>query len=116
MSDLEDRPAVVIDPAMCSGEPCIAGRRLPVYLVAETVWWHGVDEGIACFDVTREQLLVACWYAAVLPVLIWGRGGVLKAQPNPWPKRWRDWADASHQALWSGKYDEVEDPPLKGSP
>lgn len=30
--------AVTFDPAICSGEPCVAGSRVPVYMIVDAVW------------------------------------------------------------------------------
>lgn len=115
--DLEDRllnrAEVIVNPAIQSGEPCVGGHRISVENVVGTVWWYGVAEAEFSYDLPRPQILVACWYAAVLPVRIWGRGGVLKAQRNPWPPRWRDWADAAHPLLWKSEYDKIPDPPQR---
>lgn len=106
-----ERPSVVIDPAMLSGTPCISGRRIPVYMVADMVWHNGVDEAMHMWALSREEVLVACWYAASIgTVHIWGNKG-LKRQPTPWPRRWGAWADDEHGNFWRQDYDQITDPP-----
>ncbi len=104
--------AVHIDPAILSGTPCIS--RVPVYMIVEMVWRHGVDEAERTWSLSRGQILNACWYAAVTNVLhVWrGRGSLgVRTRRAPWQKRWLGWAEEVHPALWSRKYDAVPDPP-----
>ncbi len=117
--------AVHIDPAILSGTPCIS--RVPVYMIVEMVWHHGVDEAMWTWDLSRGQILNACWYAAVTNVLhVWtgptvsdmnvsGRGRRLgvRTRRAPWQKRWGGWAEEVHGALWLQDYDAVPDPPGK---
>lgn len=116
---MSDSPQVTVNPAMCSGEPCIMGRRIPVYMVADMVWHWGVDEAIKMWDLTRGEVLVACWYAAVVNVTtLYARGGLARRKrPEPWRGRWIDWAEQVSGDLWRAStvdYDTLPDPPGKG--
>lgn len=107
----QGHPFVAIDPAMRSGQPTINGTRLPVDAVAGMVWAEGVDVAVEEYDLTRADVLVACWYAGS-----YGLPGRRKAlfPVRLWVKRWGAWADSVHQALWSVTtvdYEAIPDPP-----
>lgn len=117
-----DRPSVSIDPAVLSGTPCLFGKRLPVYLVADMAWGDGVWAAMSTWGLTRPQVLVACWFAGTYGVLdLWEapeEDNVLSPRKyrhdlveRDWLGRWRTWAQESAGALWSSDYDAVADPP-----
>lgn len=115
---LPDRvtPFVSVNPAMRWGQPCVNGTRLPVDAVAGMVWAEGVDVAADQYDLTRADVLVACWYAGTygLP----GRRESL-FPVRQWPKRWGAWADSVAGALWKVTevdYDAVPDPPRAALP
>jgi len=92
------RPFIAIDPAMRSGEPTINHTRLPVdavlgVLAAGESIEHAMDD----YDVTRADILVACWYE--------GTYGSRKRR-----RQLGAWAKEAHGLLWNGKFDEVTDP------
>jgi uncharacterized protein (DUF433 family) len=92
------RPFVAVDPAMRFGRPTVNNTRLSVEAATEHVWAGGsVGEVAEEFDVTRQDVLVACWYA--------GKYGT-----KAWRRRWGKWADVVHDELWHSRYD-VPDPP-----
>jgi uncharacterized protein (DUF433 family) len=102
---------IAIDPAMRFGQPTINHTQLPVEAVAEIVWVEGVDVAAEEYDLTRADVLVACWAAGT-----YGLPGRRKAlfPVRLWVKRWGVWADEVHQALWSVAsvdYEAVPDPP-----
>lgn len=103
---------VWIDPARKSGEPCVGGTRVPVEMVADIVWAHGVDEALTQWPyITRPQILNACWYAAVGNVVrLHGKGGKYVARRWAHRTNWARWARDAHQALWEGRFDDVTDP------
>lgn len=105
--------AVWIDPARRSGEPCVGGTRIPVNMVINIVWKRGLDVAYECWpDLTRQEILGACWYAGAGNVVrLHGKGGKYVAYRGPWRKRWGAWAAEVHQAMWSGRWDDVPDPP-----
>lgn len=90
------RPVVTTDPSVRFGRPHIRGRS-PVFLAG--THWVGDD---ACdeYDVTRPELLIACWW------LGW-------YGPKKWRRRWKAWADQWHEALAREEYDAVPDAPRK---
>ena len=106
---------VWIDPARKSGEPCIGGHRLSVELVIESVWYGDVRTAMATYEISRAQVLTACWYAGVGNVIrLHGKGGKYVGHRGPWRKRWGAWAADVHQALWQSTtvdYDAIPDPP-----
>lgn len=106
-------PYVGISPAMKSGQPTINNTRLPVYIVCGHVWLgETVDEVAAEFDITRGDVLVACWYAGTYGLPSERRLGLA---PKPkWRQRWGVWAESVRDALWATRsvdYDTIPDPP-----
>lgn len=104
-------PYVSVNPAMRSGQPTINGTRLPVDAVAGMVWAEGVDVAVEEYDLTRADVLVACWYAGR-----YGLPGQREAlfPVRLWPKRWGAWAAEVGPCLWAVTrvdYDAIPDPP-----
>jgi uncharacterized protein (DUF433 family) len=111
VTGLADFPAsVTFMPGMRSGQPTIGGTRLPLSIVLENMWCDGVEFVTQTWECTREQCLVAAWFAGLygiddLPTPAGRRrGGV-------WQKRFGEWASFHSGALWSGELDEIPDPP-----
>lgn len=115
-----------INPAVLSGTPCLAGTRIPVYIVTDFVFHHGVDEACTMWDLSRAQVLVACWYAGAYGTLtLWDircdddqrAPGTYRDDPvdEEWLTRWRTWAFEVSSPLWHGHADEVTDPPRAGA-
>lgn len=103
-----------IDPRRRVGEPCIGGSRLPVAAVAVRSWYDGIDAAVDTYDITRQQALVACWYAGTYGIThIWRASGdrsrYVSAWREPWRARWRQWAESVATDLWHGR--DVPDPP-----
>jgi uncharacterized protein (DUF433 family) len=76
----DSRPHITVDPAVCDGEPCIGGTRIPAETIAQMVW-----AGYTLDDLQREyptltygQIVIACWYSA--------RHG-----KPAWQRYWRNW-------------------------
>lgn len=103
-------PEVWTNPGFSFGEPCTANRRIPVETIAGAVRaGDSVDAVAAEFDLTRGDVLVACWYAA-------------RHIPR-WRRRpeWRAWVESREVefALWhvdTVDYDAVPDPPTAAAP
>lgn len=93
---------VWVDPGRMGGQPCINGTRLTVELVAGYYWHHGLDSLLDAYPLTREQVLVGCWYASR-----YGR--------KRWRHRYGDWARNNDMSLWRHDYDDVVDPPRRRS-
>jgi uncharacterized protein (DUF433 family) len=93
---VSDRPQVCWSPGMRFGEPHVRGR--PVDAIGGMVWAGERVEVVAEeYDVTREEVIVACWWL--------GRHG----EPR-WRRRWKAWTQVVESELWHGRYD-VQDPP-----
>ncbi len=89
---------LVFDPMMTMpGPPTIEGHRLGAELVADLVRDLGFKDTMAGWHLTREELLVACWWA--------GDYG-----PRRYRKAWGKWAQAARQHLWYGCIN-ITDPP-----
>ena len=110
---------VWIHPSRYSGKPCVGGRRVPVESVAVTVWLDGgVPSACADWGLTREAVLVACWYAGLYGIIdpyagVTGKKGATRIDLT-WIKRWRPWADQWGSAMWAGDWGRVPDPPSEG--
>lgn len=112
---MSSSPFIAVCPAMRSGQPTINGTRLPVDAVVGLVWAQGVDVAAEDYDLTRADVLIACWFAGS-----YGLPGRREAlfPVRLWPKRWGAWAVEVHQALWSVSnvdYEAVPDPPTMRS-
>lgn len=95
-------PFVSVQPGMKFGEPCINGHRLPTQLIAETVMFNGGEEAMDWYDITRDEVMVACWFEA--------RYGGRKIR-----KLWQAWLDEHEGTLWhstSERWAAVPFPPL----
>lgn len=92
------RPTIVIDPAIQFGQPCLAGRRVPAEAVAGCVWaGDAVDAVAEDYDLTRADVLIACWYVAK-------EGTFRTRRHRVRAEEWRDWAADNHRTLasWDG--------------
>lgn len=102
---LRSRPHVAVDPGMKFGEPTIGGTGIAVDVVAGMVWAGETVDTVAWeysgsgWTVTREQVLVACWFVAT------------HGNSRRWRKRWKAWAEQAHQHMHAGDWDKVVDPP-----
>lgn len=79
---------VSVHPGVYSGEPTIEGTRMPVALIAEVYWAHGLDEIVRGWDVSKREVLVACWYM--------GR----HSRSRIWRSRFHAWSLVADEALW----------------
>lgn len=90
---------VSIDPQMRSGRPCVNGTRIQAEVIAGYVAAGDDVTWIAeAYNLTREAVLVACWYQAMY-------------ERGKWRKHWQQWARDQHDAMWEGRWADVEDPP-----
>lgn len=102
---------------MRSGEPCVGGTRINVHIIGDYVWaGEGVDHIAKLYNLTRGQVLVACWFLGAYGIdQLHGRNGYRTRQTVPWRKRWGAWARQVDGDLWREDYDAVPDPPDKDS-
>lgn len=70
---------ITIDPNVCHGKPCIAGTRIPVYLILELIVVGQTPEQIinAYPQLTEEDIRAAARYAAVV---LQGEGVILSTE------------------------------------
>lgn len=93
------RPAVVFDPGIRFGWPQVVG--IPVESIGGMVWaGENVDTTADEYDLTRDQVLVACWWLGI--------HGAKK-----WRRRWKVWAQTAHDHMWHGRWEKVTDPPTE---
>jgi uncharacterized protein (DUF433 family) len=59
---------ISIDPAICSGKPCIKGARIPVHIILDLLAADESYEGIirAYPNIKRDDILACIRYAALL--------------------------------------------------
>ena len=101
--------AVTFSPGMRSGEPTINGSRIPVDLIGQLVWHgDGAKDVADDYNLTREDILVACWFLGTYGVAGRTERSVVG---KVWRKRWETWARVNHGHMWRGDFDAVPDPP-----
>lgn len=107
---IERNTEVWIHPARYSGKPCVGGRRTPVESLVVEAWLTSVDSAAEAFDVSRQTVLVACWYAGLYGTVDPFRRA---RADRTWIRRWRGWADQWGGAMWAGRWDKIPDPPTE---
>lgn len=91
---------LVFDPQITMpGPPTIEGHRLSAEFMARRVRVCGITEEMDDYQLTREELLVVCWWA--------GEFGSRRLR-----KCWGGWAQIAHQHLWHGCIN-IPDPPME---
>lgn len=79
---------IVFDPGIqMTGTPTIEGHRLAAEHMAGRMFELGESAVIDDYDLTPEELLAACWWAAK-----WG--------PRKYKKAWKEWGDIAGHHLW----------------
>ena len=90
---------IVYDPAIqMPGTPTIAGHRLAARHMAERAVIFGIEEQMQGYDLTREEILVACWWA--------GQWGSRKLK-----KILGEWSKMAGRHLWY-QCVNIPDPPM----
>ena len=93
--------AVVYDPRITAGgTPTLQGRGLAVEHVAIRAFKFGVLEPMEDFELSREEVIVACWWS--------GLYGARRLR-----KLFGTWAVIAGQHLWYSCI-QIPDPPLEG--
>lgn len=89
------RPVIIVDPAARFGHPTVRG--VSTRDIAATVAADDVPTACHEYQLSRHEVLLACWYEGT-----WGwRRGV-----------WGDWADRqAYTLLAHGRADTLPDPP-----
>lgn len=91
---------IVFDPRIqMPGTPTISGHRLSARQIAQHAWCEGINETMQYYDLTREEVLLACWWAGH-----WG--------PRLLREAYREWSAEAAMHLWSGCIN-ITDPPDK---
>ncbi len=95
------RPRIVVDPAVRWGRAILDGTSTATVDVAGMIA-GGETVATVCgeYDVTRHQVLLACWHQAI----------------NEGWDHWRSWAFEVHPVLASGspaQVDALPDPPAR---
>jgi len=93
------RPLITTDPAVNHGQPMIGPA--PVDQVCARIWaGEPLAQVAADYHISREQALVACWYAAT-------------HDRRGWRQLWANWAATNQRLLALGHYDAIPHPPTK---
>lgn len=79
---------VWLSPGRYSGEPCIGGHSISTRQIADSVWYGHADDLERGYDLTREDIIVACWFEARH-----GRSRKIR-------RAWREWLDTHDGTLW----------------
>jgi uncharacterized protein (DUF433 family) len=107
-ADRMTRPHVTVDPAQNFGEPTING--VPVATLTGMIWaGDSVDFVAEDFDLTRPQVLVACWFQTRH-----GRFGRSR-DDVAWKRAWKPWLDDNEEQFWHSRHGEIPDPPSRGA-
>ena len=92
---------VVYDPQILrSGTPTIEGRSLAADFIAARVYKYGVESEMADYQLSREEVLAACWWTG-----LYSRRKVGKVL--------HDWSREAGRHLWYG-CTQIADPPREG--
>jgi uncharacterized protein (DUF433 family) len=96
-------PAVAVraDPARRFGAPAIKGISCEA-IALQMLAGDDIATIAEDYDLTRADILVACWYLG-----LYGS--------RRWRRSWRQWAEQAGQAMWDTRtvdYDQIPDPPL----
>lgn len=92
---------IVFDPRITMpGSPTISGQRLPAQQMATRVHEVGPEQVMREWELTREECLVACWWAG-----LWG--------PLRLRRALGDWAATASLHLWYGCIN-IPAPPREG--
>lgn len=105
--------AVWVHPAIRLGRPVVGGTRTRVDSVAVSVYIGGVDTAVGEHGLTREQVLTACWYAAVYGVTdVAFDNGRFQHHGGTWRARWGVWAGEQAHVMSEQRWGDVPDPPM----
>jgi len=64
---VSEYPRVAVDPKIMAGAPCVAGTRIPVYLILAAIEANGIDGALASYPcLTRQQIVDAVGFAKVV--------------------------------------------------
>lgn len=83
-----DTPYVSVMPGMYHGEPCVNGHRLPTRMIADHVFDGAGGTAEDTWDITRDEVLVACWFEAR-----YGKSRTMR-------QAWRPWLERADPVLW----------------
>lgn len=91
-------PHVAIDPTIQYGQPCIGGTRITTETLAGRVWaGDTVDDTAFDFGLSREAVLVACWW---------------ESRYAPYDG-WFDWGLGARPLMNRGDWGLIADPPAR---
>lgn len=110
---------ITISPFNMSGEPTLGDRKIAISTLADHVLTFGVDATCTDYEISRAEVLVACWFLGsygITTVQVRGKHSATPlyrvAQDRRTIKKWRKWAEKNAAALRNGDYDNIPNPPL----
>lgn len=109
------RGQLTITPGVASGSPCIGSTGTAAWAVTGCIWaGDSVDSIAEDYGVSREDVLVACWFVATYGVdSAWWTGTTFRRTGAVWRKRWGQWAAENSVNFWRHQYDAIPDPPSR---
>ena len=94
---------IVYDPGIqIPGTPTVQGHRISAEQVAGGAYRQGITEEMGDYDLTREEVLAACWWAGLFG-------------PRRLRKVFEAWAVQAGHHLWY-QCIQIPDPPRKPEP
>lgn len=101
-----------------SGEPTLGECKIALSTLADHVLTFGVDATCDDYQLSRPEVLIACWFLGsygITNVQIRGKHTTTPryrvSQDRKTIKKWRKWAEQNAAALRDGQYDNVPNPP-----
>lgn len=102
---------VTFTPGTNFGAPSLGG--VPLRVLLPIVWVDGVAVAMGSYSLTREDVLVACWFAARCGIDDVYPGFGHRTDGRVWKTRWGRWAKEHQTKMWHGVWNEVPDPPTE---
>lgn len=93
---------IVVQPHYNFGDAFIDGRGHDANALARSAYWGSVELSMAEFNMTRAEVLIACWYYAI--------HGSAQSKIG---KSWWEWA-RDHYPNMRDDWALVPDPPVPG--
>lgn len=119
MSEQDLTPRIIIAPDSLSGEPTLSDRRIAISTIGEHVRTVGVAATMRDYDLTRAEVLTACWYLGSYGITRIHKPGkhrrtarYMVQQDRSSVRKWRAWAEQNAAKFWDGQFDLIPDPPL----
>lgn len=106
---------LTIRPGVAFGAPCVGRTGTAAWAIVGPIWaGDAVNDVAKDYDLTRNEVLVACWFVATYGVeSAWWNGERRHRPGDVWTRRWGTWASKHAATFWRHEFDEVPDPPTR---